>query len=101
MKKGMNGISKAIRPTIGSSEMMNNCAKNGSAFISSTIGISTFRLTSSAPSLSPRGKHPSGHSAHAKRHYLSGDCCLRLTLYRIIPTAFYRAARPDLWWLEC
>lgn len=41
MKKGMNGISKAIRPMIGSAKSINNWARIGSALMSLTIGIST------------------------------------------------------------
>ena len=37
----MKGISKAIKPTIGSAKSINNWATIGSALISSTIGIST------------------------------------------------------------
>lgn len=40
MNSGVKGISKAIRPMIGSAKTINNWARIGSALISLTIGIS-------------------------------------------------------------
>ena len=49
----MNGSENAIKPTIGSNKTIKNCAKNGSALISSTIGISTPVSTSPGENLPP------------------------------------------------